>query len=48
MSGFYEELFLLMVGLLLLGALLSFVLQNKPKLSILVGFLLPTWLACAD
>jgi hydrogenase-4 component B len=38
MSGFYEELFLLMVGLLLLGALLSFVLQNKPKLSIIMGF----------
>jgi len=38
MSVFYEELFLLMVGLLLLGALLSFVLQNKPKLSILMGF----------
>jgi hydrogenase-4 component B len=33
-----ELLFILMTGLLLVGALLSFVLQNKPRLSILAGF----------
>ncbi|MHB8125156.1 MAG: hydrogenase 4 subunit B [Desulfitobacteriaceae bacterium] len=38
MSAFNELIFLLMLGLLLVGALLSFVLQNKPRLCILVGF----------
>lgn len=38
MSVFNELLFILMLGLLLLGALLSYVLQNRPRLSILVGF----------
>ncbi len=38
MSVFIEILFICMFGSLLLGALLSYVLQNKPKLSILVGF----------
>jgi len=33
-----ELLFIVMLGLLLLGALLSYVLQKKPRLSILVGF----------
>ena len=33
-----ELLFIVMLGLLLFGALLSYVLQKKPRLSILVGF----------
>jgi len=38
MPVFDELLFVFMLGSLLLGALLSIVLQNKPRLSILVGF----------